>query len=145
VIFINLLLLGNDILQLDWLSNIVDNSCHENLTVKKVEQQPSSSVNKEDFVLLERSSSPTHGKTTMRRTHTPSVHVLQPFSPLCSTMQLISPISSLVGENMQNSIISNMRCLPDSQIAANKWKIYSGESKKKKKKVATYCCCSRRP
>lgn len=44
-------------------------SCHEYLTVKKVKQQPSSSINKEDLVLLESSSSPTGGKTAMRRTH----------------------------------------------------------------------------
>ena len=99
-----LLLQGNDILQLDWLSNIVDDSCDESLTVKKVEQQLSSSVNKENIVLLESSSSPTYGKTTMRRARSKHPRPAT-FIPRRSTMQLISLISSFVGKNMQNSII----------------------------------------
>jgi len=49
---------------------------------------------------------PTHGKTTMRH-----IRFKRPrpatFSSPRSTMQLISPIYSFVGKNMQNSFISN--------------------------------------
>ncbi|AES87994.1 hypothetical protein MTR_4g039780 [Medicago truncatula] len=106
---------------MSFLKNI--NGVLRNLTVKKVEQQPSSSVNKEDFVLLESSSSPAHEKTTMRRTRTKRPH-LATFSPPRSTMQPISPIFSFVEENMQNNIISNKAVSSavssDSQIGAKK-------------------------
>lgn len=88
-----LLLQGNDILSLEWQSDIVDDSFDESLTLKEVEQQPSSSVNKEDFVLPESISSPTCENTTVRRTRSKRTR-LATFSPHHSTMQLISPTSS---------------------------------------------------
>ncbi|RHN82753.1 putative transcription factor C2C2-GATA family [Medicago truncatula] len=130
---------GNDILSLEWLSDIVDDSRDENITMKKVEQHPSSSVNKEDFVLPKSNSSPTCEKTTVRRTRSKRPR-LATFSSHHSTMQLISSTSSFVGENMQDSVISNKGAstekFPDSQIAAKKQKLSSGESKKNKKTKA---------
>ena len=62
--------------------------------------------------------------------HTPSVHVLQP-SPPRSTMQLMSPIPSFVGENMHNSIITN------KTVSSEK---FHDSQKEKENKGTTYCC-----
>ena len=90
-------------------------------------------------MLLESSSSLTPENTTVRRTRSKRPRPAT-FIPHCSTMQLISPISSSVEENVQNSVNSNKVApsenFPDSQISAKKRKLSSGESMKKKKTKA---------
>lgn len=147
-----------DLLSLEWVSNIVDDSfCEESLTMK-VEQQPSSSaVSKEDsghyqfqtpspISVLESSSSCSGGKTTgiyvpipvpcgRARTKRPRPTAFNPRS----AMQLISPTSSSVEENMQPNVISTKALSSDfenfaeSRIIVKKPKLSSGETKKKKK------------
>lgn len=122
--------------------------------MKKIEQQPSSCATKEDSVhnqfqtsspvsVLESSSSSSGGKTTgiyipvpcgRARTKRPRPATFNPRS----AMQLISPTSSFVGENMQPNVISTKASLEfenvvESQIVGKKPKLASGESKKKKK------------
>ncbi|CAI8604108.1 unnamed protein product [Vicia faba] len=150
-----------DILPLEWLSTFVEDSFSEgSLTMKKVEQPPSSCVTtKEDSVhnqfqtsspvsVLESSSSCSGGKPTM----TAGIYIPVPcgrartkrprpatFNPR-SAMQLISPTSSFVAENVQPNVIStkaaassNFDNFAESQIVAKKPKLPPGESKKKKK------------
>jgi hypothetical protein len=147
-----------DIVQLEWLSNFVEDSFSEgNLTMKKVEQQPSICVPKEDSVhsqfqtsspvsVLESSSSCSGGKITTTGIYIPvpcgRARTKRPrpatFNPR-SAMQLISPTSSSAGENMQPNVISSKAASSDfdsfaeSRIVAKKPKLASGESKKKKK------------
>ncbi|GAU15868.1 hypothetical protein TSUD_40890 [Trifolium subterraneum] len=145
-----------DIVQLEWLSNFVEDSFSEgSLTMKKVEQQPSLCVPKEESVhnqfqtsspvsVLESSSSCSGGKPTTgiyipvpcgrARTKRPRPATFNPRS----AMQLISPTSS-AGENVQPNVISTKAASSDfdsfaeSRIVAKKPKIASGETKKKKK------------
>lgn len=152
------LLQFEDLLSLEWVSNIVDDSfCEESLTMK-VEQQPSSSaVSKEDsghyqfqtpspISVLESSSSCSGGKTTgiyvpipvpcgRARTKRPRPTAFNPRS----AMNLISPTSSSVEENMQPNVFSTKALSSDfenfaeSRIFVKKPKLSSGETKKKKK------------
>ncbi|XP_061347052.1 GATA transcription factor 8-like [Gastrolobium bilobum] len=149
-----------DIVQLEWLSNFVEDSFSGgSLTMKKVEQ-PSSCTTKEDSVhnqfqtsspvsVLESSSSCSGGKTTTAP-RSPEIHIPVPcgrarskrprpatFNPR-PAMQLISPASSFVGENMQPNVIST-KAYSDSENFAESQPVIKipkqacGEPKKKKK------------
>ncbi|XP_027363911.1 GATA transcription factor 8-like [Abrus precatorius] len=149
-----------DIVQLEWLSNFVEDSfCGGSLTMKKVEE-PSSCTTKEDsssvhnqfhtsspVSVLESSSSCSGGKTAPR---SPEIYIPVPcgrarskrprpatFNPR-PAMQLISPASSFVGENMQPNVISTKASsdsenFAESQPVTKVAKQASGEPKKKKK------------
>ncbi|KAK7270334.1 hypothetical protein RIF29_23401 [Crotalaria pallida] len=160
-----------DIVQLEWLSNFVEDSFSGgSLTMKQVEQ-PSCNTNttttnlttitKEDsssvhnqfqtsspVSVLESSSSYTGGKTVPRSS--PEIYIPVPcgrarskrprpaaFNPR-PAMQLISPASSFVGENMQPNVISakassDSENFAESQPVTKMPKQSSGEHKKKKK------------
>jgi len=126
------LLQGNNILQLDWLSNIVDDSCNENLIVKKVEQQPPSSVNKEDFV--QSSSSPTHGNTTMRLTRSKRPRPAT-FNPLVQPCNSFFTFPLLLGRICKRVLSPIRRCLQKNFLTLKLWprnKIFLQESPKRK-------------
>ncbi|XP_020229701.1 GATA transcription factor 8 isoform X2 [Cajanus cajan] len=146
-----------DIVQLEWLSNFVEDSfCGGSLTMKKVEE-PSSCTTKEDSVhnqfntsspvsVLESSSTCSGGKTVPP----PEIYIPVPcgrarskrprpatFNPR-PAMNLISPASSVVGENMQPNVISpkassDSENFAESQLVPKIPKQASGEPKKKKK------------
>ncbi|CAJ1976755.1 unnamed protein product [Sphenostylis stenocarpa] len=147
-----------DIVQLEWLSNFVEDSfCGGSLTMKKVEEP--SCTTKEDSVhnqfhtsspvsVLESSSSCSGGKTALPP-RSPEVYIPVPcgrarskrprpatFNPR-PAMNLISPASSFVGENMQPNVISpkassDSENFAESQLVRKIPKQVSGELKKKK-------------
>ncbi|KAK7279648.1 hypothetical protein RJT34_24704 [Clitoria ternatea] len=147
-----------DIVQLEWLSNFVEDSfCGGSLTMKKVEE-PSFTITKDDsghnqfhtsspVSVLESSSSCSGGKTVPR---SPEIYIPVPcgrarskrprpatFNPR-PAMQLISPASSFVGENMQPNVIptkasSDSENFAESQPVTKMPKQTNGEPKKKKK------------
>ncbi|KAE9618389.1 hypothetical protein Lal_00047759 [Lupinus albus] len=153
-----------DIVQLEWLSNFVEDSFSGgSLTMSKVEQpsctttaatkEDSSSVHTQfqtssPVSVLESSSSCSGGKTIPRSS--PEIYIPVPcgrarskrprrtaFNPR-PAMQLISPASSSVGENMQSNVISAKASsdsdnFAESQPVAKIPKQGSGEYKKKKK------------
>jgi len=153
-----------DIVQLEWLSNFVEDSfCGGNLTMKKVDEP--SCTTKEDSVhnqfhtsspvsVLESSSSCSGGKTVAAPPRSPEVYIPVPcgrarskrprpatFNPR-PAMNLISPASSFVGENMQPNVISSKASsdsenFAESQLVAKMPKQASGEAKKKKKVKVT--------
>ena len=147
-----------DIVQLEWLSNFVEDSFSGgSLTMKKVEQP--SCTTKDDSAhnqfqtsspvsVLESSSSCSGSKVPPR---SPEVYIPVPcgrarskrprpatFNPR-PAMQLISPASSFVGENMQPNVISATKAYSDSENVAESQPVMkmpkqvSGEPKKKKK------------
>lgn len=144
-----------DIVQLEWLSNFVEDSFSGgSLTMKKVEEQPSCAT-KEDSVhtqfqtsspvsVLESSSSSSGGKTASEiyipvpcgraRSKRPRPATFNPRP----AMHLISPASSFVGENIQPNVIST-KASSDSENFAESQPVTklprkdSGEPKKKKK------------
>ncbi|KAL2324809.1 hypothetical protein Fmac_023867 [Flemingia macrophylla] len=145
-----------DIVQLEWLSNFVEDSfCGGSLTMKKVEEP--SCTTKEDSVhhqfntsspvsVLESSSSCGGAKAAPL----PEIYIPVPcgrarskrprpatFNPR-PAMNLISPASSVVGENMQHNVISpkassDSENFAESQPLPKMPKQVSGEPKKKKK------------
>lgn len=149
-----------DIVQLEWLSNFVEDSfCEGSLTMKKVEEP--SCTTKEDSVhnqfhtsspvsVLESSSSCSGGKTAPPRS--PEIYIPVPcgrarskrprpatFNPR-PAMNLISPASSFVGENMQPNVISTKASADSENFAESQPvpvpkmpKQANGETKKKKK------------
>ncbi|XP_019427861.1 PREDICTED: GATA transcription factor 8-like isoform X1 [Lupinus angustifolius] len=156
-----------DIVQLEWLSNFVEDSFSGgSLTMSTVEQpsttttttttttkEDSSSVHTQfqtssPVSVLESSSSYSGGKTIPRSS--PKIYIPVPcgrarskrprraaFNPR-PAMQLISPASSSVGENMQPNVISakassDSENFAESQPLAKIPKQGSGEHKKKKK------------
>ncbi|XP_014514432.1 GATA transcription factor 8 [Vigna radiata var. radiata] len=153
-----------DILQLEWLSNFVEDSfCGGSLTMKKVEEP--SCTTKEDSVhnqfhtsspvsVLESSSSCSVGKTVPAPPRSPEVYIPVPcgrarskrprpatFNPR-PAMNLISPASSFVGENIQPNVISSKTSsdsenFAESQLVAKIPKQGCGEAKKKKKVKVT--------
>lgn len=152
-----LLLQYEDIVQLEWLSNFVEDSfCGGSLTMKKPEQQPSSSATKEDLVqnqfqtsspvsVLESSSSCSGGKTAevyipvpcgRARSKRPRPATFNPRP----AMQFISTASPFVRENMQPNVIptkafSDTENFAESQPVNKIPKLGSGEHNKKKKKI----------
>lgn len=152
-----------DIVQLEWLSNFVEDSFSGgSLTMKKVEQPSyTTTTTKEDssvhhqfqtsspVSVLESSSSYSGGKTVPRSS--PEIYIPVPcgrarskrprpaaFNPR-PAMQLISPASSFIGENMQPNVIST-KASSDSENFAESQPVTkmpkqaaSGEHKKKKK------------
>ncbi|BAT94475.1 hypothetical protein LR48_Vigan2558s000100 [Vigna angularis] len=153
-----------DIVQLEWLSNFVEDSfCGGSLTMKKVEEP--SCITKEDSVhnqfhtsspvsVLESSSSCSGGKTVPPPPRSPEVYIPVPcgrarskrprpatFNPR-PAMNLISPASSFVGENIQPNVISpktssDSENFAESQLVAKMPKQVCGEPKKKKKVKVT--------
>ncbi|KAG4395210.1 hypothetical protein AAZX31_20G167100 [Glycine max] len=147
-----------DIVQLEWLSNFVEDSfCGGSLTMNKVEEP--SCTTKEDSVntqfhtsspvsVLESSSSCSGGKTFPLSS--PEIYIPVPcgrtrskrprpatFNPR-PAMNLISPASSFVGENMQPNVISSKSSsdsenFAESQLVPKMPKQASEEPKKKKK------------
>ncbi|OIW06722.1 hypothetical protein TanjilG_11447 [Lupinus angustifolius] len=156
-----------DIVQLEWLSNFVEDSFSGgSLTMNKVEQpscttttttstkEDTSSVHSQfqtssPVSVLESSSSYSGGKTIPRSR--PEIYIPVPcgrarskrprpaaFNP-CPAMQLISPASSFLGENMQPNVIISTKASSDSENFAESQPVTkmrkqgSGEHKKKKK------------